>query len=92
MVARPLELPVKRSTLRDFPVGGWIFLGVFLLRLVALVRLADSQFLLPHTGDMQFYNNWALRILHGHGQTTGAFYGLPFVCLPARRHLPGLRL
>ncbi len=77
MVTLPPSLPAKHSTLRVLPVGTWIFLGVFLLRLVALVRLTDSQFLLPHGGDMQFYNNWALRILHGEWRTEGAFYGLP---------------
>jgi Tfp pilus assembly protein PilF len=54
-----------------------LFVGVFILRLFALVRLADSQFLLPSGGDMQFYNDWALRILRGHGTEHTAFYGLP---------------
>lgn len=56
---------------------GWLFIGVFLLRLVVLVRLTDSQFLLPNAGDMQFYNNWALRILHRDWTSHTAFYGLP---------------
>ncbi len=73
----PPNSSTKRSRLRDFPISGWVFLLVFLLRLIALVRLTDSQFLLPHAGDMQFYNNWALRILHGEWRTEGAFYGLP---------------
>ncbi len=63
--------------MRDFPFAGWLFLGVFVLRLAVLVRLTDSQFLLPSTGDMQFYNNWALRILRGDWTTHTAFYGLP---------------
>ncbi len=67
----------KSFSLRHFPAAGWIFLGVFLLRLVVLVRLTDSQFLLPNAGDMQFYNNWALRILRGDWTTHTAFYGLP---------------
>ncbi len=73
----PTNVFTRRPALRHFRASGWVFLGVFLLRLIALVRLTDSQFLLPHAGDMQFYNNWALRILHGHWQTEGAFYGLP---------------
>ncbi len=77
MVTLPTDVPPKRTALRDFPLSGWIFLAVFLLRLVALVRLTDSQFLLPHAGDMQFYNNWALRILHGEWTSHTAFYGLP---------------
>ncbi len=54
-----------------------LFLGVLILRLLALVRLTDSQFLLPGGGDMQFYNDWALRILRGHWTDHTAFYGLP---------------
>ena len=54
-----------------------LFLGVFILRLFALVRLTDSQFLLPSGGDMQFYNDWALRILRGSWTEHTAFYGLP---------------
>src|SRR5581483_12167346 len=42
-----------------------------------LVRLSRSNFLLPSGGDMQFYNAWALRILHGEWTTHVAFYGLP---------------
>jgi tetratricopeptide (TPR) repeat protein len=77
MLNFPTDAPAKRLALRGFPLSGWIFLGVFLLRLIALVRLTDSQFLLPHAGDMQFYNNWALRILRGEWTTHTAFYGLP---------------
>jgi tetratricopeptide (TPR) repeat protein len=54
-----------------------LFLGVFILRMFALVRLTDSQFLLPSGGDMQFYNDWALRILRGSWTEHTAFYGLP---------------
>lgn len=67
----------KSFSLRHFPTAAWVFLGVFLLRLVVLVRLTDSQFLLPNAGDMQFYNNWALRILRGDWTPHTAFYGLP---------------
>ena len=55
----------------------YLFLGVFLFRLLALARLTDSQFLLPSGGDMQFYNDWALRILRGEWTEQTAFYGLP---------------
>ncbi|MEO8043972.1 MAG: tetratricopeptide repeat protein [Spartobacteria bacterium] len=57
--------------------GVYLFLGVFLVRIFALVRLTDSQFLLPSGGDMQFYNEWALRILRGQWTEHTAFYGLP---------------
>lgn len=55
----------------------YLFLGVFFFRLLALARLTDSQFLLPSGGDMQFYNDWALRILRGEWTEHTAFYGLP---------------
>ncbi|MBV9009908.1 MAG: tetratricopeptide repeat protein [Verrucomicrobia bacterium] len=55
----------------------WIFGGVLLLRLVVLTRLSASPFLLPSGGDTQFYNDWARRIVAGHGATALAFYGLP---------------
>ena len=57
--------------------GVYLFLGVFLFRLLALARLTESQFLLPSGGDMQFYNDWALRILRGEWTEQTAFYGLP---------------
>ena len=77
MVTPQAQAPARRARLRELPVSTWIFLAVFLLRLVTLVRLTESQFLLPHAGDMQFYNNWALRILRGEWTTHAAFYGLP---------------
>ncbi len=57
--------------------GMYLFLGVFLFRLLALARLTESQFLLPSGGDMHFYNEWALRILRGEWTEQTAFYGLP---------------
>ena len=59
------------------PIGVYVFLGVFVLRLIVLVRLTNSQFLLPDAGDMFFYNDWALRILRGNWTEHTAFYGLP---------------
>lgn len=58
-------------------MGVYIFLGVFVLRLVVLVRLTESPFLLPAQGDMHFYNEWAQRILRGEWTDHRAFYGLP---------------
>ena len=57
--------------------GHLIFLGVFVLRLSALVRLTHSALLLPTRGDMHFYNDWAKEILHGQFTQPLAFYGLP---------------
>ena len=64
-------------SLRAIPLGVYIFLGVFAFRLVVLVTITGSQFLLPSSGDMFFYNDWALRILRGHWTEHTAFYGLP---------------
>jgi len=55
----------------------YLFAAVFLLRLIVLMRLTGSAFLLPNSGDMHFYNEWAQRILHGQVTEHHAFYGLP---------------
>ncbi|PYI94700.1 MAG: hypothetical protein DME97_00295 [Verrucomicrobia bacterium] len=55
----------------------YIFAAVFLVRLVVLIRVASSPLLLPTGSDMQFYDEWAKQILHGHWTDHHAFYGLP---------------
>lgn len=55
----------------------YLFGAVFVLRLIVLARLTQSPFLLPISGDMHFYNEWAQRILHGQMTEHHAFYGLP---------------
>ena len=55
----------------------YLFAAVFLFRLIVLARLSRSAFLLPARGDMQFYNDWAQRILRGDLTDHSAFYGLP---------------
>src|SRR4051812_36986143 len=55
----------------------YVFAAVFLFRLVVLIRLASSPLFLPGGSDMQFYDNWAKQILHGHWTDHQAFYGLP---------------
>ncbi len=55
----------------------YLFAGALLVRLYVLFRLTASPFLLPSRGDMFFYNDWALRILHGQWTDHAAFYGLP---------------
>jgi tetratricopeptide (TPR) repeat protein len=57
--------------------GHYVFAAVLLFRLVALIRLASSPLLLPGGSDMQFYDDWAKQILHGHWTDHQAFYGLP---------------
>jgi len=58
-------------------LGHYVFAFVFLVRLVALARLASSPSLLPSGGDMHFYDDWAQQILHGRFTDHMAFYGLP---------------
>src|SRR6266480_1500656 len=58
-------------------LGHLIFLGVFLLRLWALLHLTHSPLLLPTRGDMHFYHDWAKEILRGQFTQHLAFYGLP---------------
>lgn len=57
--------------------GRYVFAAVFVVRLVVLIRLASSPLLLPSGSDMQFYDDWAKQILHGHWTDYHAFYGLP---------------
>src|ERR1044072_4333 len=54
-----------------------IFTFVFGLRLVVLLRLTHSALLIPSSGDMHFYENWAKQILHGQVTEHLGFYGLP---------------
>jgi Tfp pilus assembly protein PilF len=67
------------SYLRRFSPGlpHYLFAGVFLVRLIDLVRLSRSPLFLPARGDMHFYNEWAQRILRGELDLHHAFYGLP---------------
>jgi tetratricopeptide (TPR) repeat protein len=55
----------------------YVFAFVFLVRLVVLARLTSSPSLLPSGSDMQFYDDWAKQVLHGHWTDHRAFYGLP---------------
>ena len=49
----------------------------FAVRLYVLTRLSFSPYFKPVEGDMKFYNDWALRIVHGQLAGGRAFYGLP---------------
>ncbi|PYJ88532.1 MAG: hypothetical protein DME70_03805, partial [Verrucomicrobia bacterium] len=55
----------------------YLFGLVFLVRLVTLGHLASSPLLFSSGSDMQFYDDWAKQILHGHWTDHQAFYGLP---------------
>lgn len=72
-----MRFTLKKQPTRHFPPALWLFLITFLARLVVLLRLADSPCFAPTAGDMKFYNEWALRIAHGHFTDGQAFYGLP---------------
>ncbi len=75
ILSRPLALG---KALRGSPgPAHYIFAFVFLVRLIALARLSSSPLLLPGTGDMHFYDEWARQILHGRLTDGFAFYGLP---------------
>ncbi|MDQ6626733.1 MAG: tetratricopeptide repeat protein [Verrucomicrobiota bacterium] len=68
---------LRPNSRTSIPLAAYVFAGVLLLRLVVLLRFTASAFLLPTQGDMHFYNDWALRILHGQWTDHQAFYGLP---------------
>ena len=74
-----LLLAKSLRTLAKHSIGPshYIFAAVLLLRLIVLARLSASAFLLPNSGDMQFYNEWARRIVGGQWTDHHAFYGLP---------------
>jgi tetratricopeptide (TPR) repeat protein len=70
--------PNLGSAFRGSPrLGHYVFAFVFFIRLLALARLTSSPFLLPSSGDMHFYDDWARQILHGRFTDHFAFYGLP---------------
>ena len=73
----PLVKSLRRLTKHSIGPSHYIFAAVLLVRLIVLARLSASAFLLPSSGDMQFYNEWAQRILSGQWTDHYAFYGLP---------------
>jgi tetratricopeptide (TPR) repeat protein len=76
---------LQRILPASLDVGHYVFAAVLLLRLVALIRLSGSPFLLPSGSDMQFYDQWATEIVKGRWTDHRAFYGLPLYpfCLAA---------
>lgn len=71
-------MPAERSLRRIYvsPLF-WVFAVAFVVRGVFLLRYADTSLLVPRGDDMKFYNDWALRIVHGHFTDGKAFYGMP---------------
>ena len=55
----------------------YVFAFALLVRLIALARLTSSPSLLPTSGDMHFYDDWARQIVNGRFTDHFAFYGLP---------------
>ena len=77
-MARLPGAPRILKMLRGSPTCGHYLFGlVFLVRLVTLGHLASSPLLFSSGSDMQFYDDWAKQILHGHWTDHQAFYGLP---------------
>src|SRR3977135_2306509 len=73
--SRPLALG---KALRGSPgPAHYIFAFVLLVRIIALARLSSFPLLLPSSGDMHFYDEWARQIVHGRFTDHFAFYGLP---------------
>lgn len=66
-----------QPNIRSHDISAYVFVFVFLVRLIALTRLTWSPFLLPIGGDMHFYDDWARKILQGQLTDHLAFYGLP---------------
>src|SRR5580704_6147938 len=66
-----------QSRKRSIPPVAWVFIVAFAIRLTVLSWFFKSPYFLPDSGDMKFYNDWALRILHGQWTDHQAFYGLP---------------
>ncbi len=54
-----------------------VFVVAMLLRLLVLSRFTASPYSGLQMGDMKFYHEWAVRILHGQLTDGHAFYGLP---------------
>lgn len=71
------SLPPAHRARKRVSLGVWLFLLTFAVRLIVLVRFADSLNFLPEGDDMKFYTDWAIRILHGQWTDHQAFYGLP---------------
>ncbi len=55
----------------------WVLLGFIILRIYPLLAYSHSYLLVPDSGDTQFYQQWALKILQGEWSDGKAFYGLP---------------
>ena len=74
----PIHLDRLKTLFRGSPgLVHYLFAFVFLVRLIVLMRLTSSPFLLPSGSDMHFYDDWAKQIVQGRFTDHQAFYGLP---------------
>ena len=65
MTHKKLTDSQRGGSLRSLSPASYVFTVILLLRLILLGRLNSSAFLIPSSRDMQFYNDWARRILNG---------------------------
>ena len=65
----------KQKSVRSTAV--WIFCLAFCVRIILLSRLWHSQYSPIDQSDMQFYHEWALRILAGQWTDHQAFIAMP---------------
>ena len=73
-----LAMPVSEpSAMMSRRLAFWLFALAFTVRLLVLIRFSHSPDFVPNGDDMKFYNDWALRIMHGTFTDGHAFYGLP---------------
>ena len=71
-------MPVSEpSAMMSRRLAFWLFALAFTVRLLVLIRFSHSPDFVPNGDDMKFYNDWALRIMHGTFTDGHAFYGLP---------------
>ncbi|HEX8312054.1 MAG TPA: hypothetical protein VF614_12095, partial [Chthoniobacteraceae bacterium] len=69
--------PLRGALPQSLGPAHYLAAAVLLIRLVVLMRLSGSEAVLPTSGDMQFYDQWAQRIARGEWTDGHAFYGLP---------------
>ena len=65
------------SRLRRYPLWLWVFAAAFLVQFSVLLSISGTNYFLPDSDDMKFYNDWALRIAGGQWSDGKAFYGMP---------------
>src|ERR1700712_2424496 len=69
--------PATRHTSLSQRLSMWVFVAAFVVRILGLIQFSHSPDFVPNGDDMKFYNDWALRIMHGQFTDGHAFYGLP---------------